>query len=588
MVDSIPAKLAEKLHSGALKELGITEKDLRKSLAIGGPRKELILKEEIASTLDELVKTKSASVVGNADRELLRGWKVWQLISPRRFFKYNFRNLTGDADGAFVGNPRGFLKSPQAVRELAGVFLGKKEIKGELKEFFDRGGFQATLQAQEMGELPKLWVFDRLYREQNIPGIKEVPYRIWKKYWKTSRLSTDMRETILRYANYLDYLEQMKADPNGRPKNFGASKSEEIMGLKDIRDRAYWLSNDLLGAYDRVSVMGQALRQYVFPFWSWKEVNFKRYAQFAKNLGEDGQLAQAVGRKAIGTLAKTPFMAYKVGKFLISATAFWSALQVWNNTMFPEEEDDLSENEQSQPHIIFGRDPEGNVILFNRIGALGDFLEWFGLDNTPKYVDSWMKGEMTLKEIAEDMVQSPVNVIVQGATPFIKVPAEILTQRSLFPDVFKPGTIRDRGFYLARSLGLENEYREIAGLPSKGYGESLKNFFLYSADPNQGAYYDIQEVKKRWLQEQGKGAEGFWLTPKGNALYNLKLAIRYQDLEAVNKYMYEYYTLGGTAQGKKESLERMHPLSGLSPKERGMFLSSLSESQAKRLEKAIE
>jgi len=587
MVDSIPAKLAEKLHTGALKELGITEADLRQSLAIGGRRKEFVVKEEVAKTLDELVKTKGQGVLGDADRALMRGIKAWFLFAPRRYLKYEARNMTGDADASFVGNPRGFLKTPQATKELGDVLFGKKEITGELKEFFDRGGFDSTLFAQEMGDLQSLWTFERLYKEQT-PGITEIPYRVWKKYWKTVRVTNTFRETILRYGNYLDYLKQMEKNPEGRPNNFGGSKPDEIMGLKDNRDRAYWLSNDLIGPYDRISVMGQNIREYWYPFWSWKELNLKRYVQFAKNAASDGRLAETAGKKMLGTVAKTPYMAYKVGKFLISATAFWTALQVWNHTMFPEEEDDLAEDVKSNPHIIFGRDSEGNIIYFNRIGALGDFLEWFGLDDSPKYVDKWMKGEMTLKEIAEDMVKSPVNVIVQGLTPQIKVPAELITGRTLFPDVFKPGTIRDRGLYLSRSLGLDNEYKAIAGLPSKGYQESLKNFFVYTADPGQGAYADIQETKRRWLKEQGKGAEGFWLTPKGNALYNLKLAIRYKDEEATNKYMYEYFTLGGTAKGIEESLDRMNPLSGLSKRDRSLFEQSLSSGQIKRLEKAME
>lgn len=587
MTDSIPAKLAEQLHSGMLEELGITKDDLRSALAIGGKRKEFVVKEEVAKTLDELVRTKTPSVIGDADRALMRGIKAWFLFAPRRYLKYEFRNMTGDADAAFIGNPSGFLKTPKATKELGDVLFGKKEITGELKEFFDRGGFDSTLFAQEMGDLKGLWTFERLYKEQT-PGITEIPYRVWKKYWKTIRTTNTFRETILRYGNYLDYLEQMEKNPEGRPNNFGGSKPDEIMGLKDIKDRAYWLSNDLIGPYDRISVMGQHIREYWYPFWSWKELNFKRYAQFAKNAATDSRLAETAGRTMLGAVEKTPYMAYKVGKFLISATAFWSALQVWNHTMFPEEEDDLAEDIKSNPHIVFGKDSEGNIIYFNRIGALGDFLEWFGLDDSPKYVDKWMKGEMTLKEIATEMVQSPVNVIVQGITPQIKVPAELITGRTLFPDVFKPGIIRDRGLYLSRSLGLENEYKAIAGLPSKGYQDSLKNFFIYSADPGQGAYADIQETKRRWLKEQGKGAEGFWLTPKGNALYNLKLAIRYEDLEATNKYMYEYFTLGGTAKGIEESLNRMNPLSGLSKRDRNLFEQSLSSEQVKRLKKAME
>ncbi len=586
MTDSIPAQLAQRLQEGAIEQIGLTKNELNKILAMGGRRKQFVVRKEVAQTLDELVKPEGSGLIANADREILRAWKVWQLISPRRFLKYNLRNLTGDADAVFVGNPRGFSNVPRAVKELGDVFIGKKEITGELKEWFKRGGMMGTLQAQEMAGLKDLWIYERLYKGE-AKKLGDLPSVLWKKYWNIARLSTDMREGILRYSNYLSYLDQM-GKSGGKPNNWGASKPEEILGLENIRDRAYWLSNDLLGAYDRVSVMGQNLRRYWFPFWSWKEVNFKRYAQFARNATQDGRLASAVGRKAIAGIAHTPYTAYRIGAFLLSATAFWTALQVWNNTMFPDEEEDLGEEQKSSPHIIFGRDEEGNVLYFNRIGALGDLLEWFGLDKAPKHVDSWFKGEKSLPEIAQEMAQSPVNVIAQGITPHVKVPVEFVTRRSLFPNIFAPGTIRDQGLYLARHFGLEHEYIALRKLPSKGYENALKNLILYSSDPGQASYHEIQEAKKGWLEKQGKGAEGFWLTPKGNALYNIKLAIRYEDREAMERYMAEYFALGGTKKGIKESIERMKPLSGLSEKDKKEFLKSLNEDQKNRLIKANE
>lgn len=595
MADSIPAKLAEQLMTAGLEQIGVSKNDLKKALTMGGKRREFVIKKEIADTLDELTRTKVQSAFVNADRELLRAWKVWQLIAPRRFFKYNLRNLTGDADAVFVGNPRAFLKVPAAVRELGRIFFDKYEIKGELKEFFERGGFSSNLQAQEMGELKELWVFERLYKEQH-PGVKDVPAKAWNAYWKSARIATEVRETILRYAAYLDYLEQMQSDPRGRPKNFGASKPDEIMGLEDIRDRAYWLSNDLLGAYDRISVMGNALRDYWIPFWSWKELNFRRYVQFARNAASDGRLCQAVGRTALGGVIKSPYLAFRVGSFLISSVAFWSMLALWNHLLFPDEEDELSIEERSRPHIIFGRDSAGRIISFNRIGALGDFLDWFGLGKAPRYIGQLFKGQRTIKEIATEMAKSPVNVLSQGITPYIKIPAELAGGRSFFPDIFRPTAIRDRGLYLFRSMGLENEYIALAGLPSKGYSESLKNFLFYTTDPGQGAYSEVQEEKRRWLKTVGKEAEGFWLTPKANALYNLRLAIRYKDKEAVKKYVREYIIehirsggkLENLAKGIREAQKYMDPLSGLSKEDKIRFLKSLDKEQLERLNQAAK
>jgi N12 class adenine-specific DNA methylase len=585
MAESIPAKLADQLREGALDMAEVDPDLIRQVMALGGKRKRFIVKQEVADTLNSLLKAKPQGVLLGYDKKILTGWKVWQLVSPRRFFKYNFRNLTGDADAAFVGNPSTFKKVPQAARELYQVFTSDRGMTPEMREWFKRGGFETTLQAQELSELNKMRIFSHV-REAGEP-LRDLPVAAFKKYWKTVRLATDFRESVLRYAAFLDYIEQIKADPKGTPKNFGASIPEEITAIKDPHDKAFTLSNQLLGAYDQVSVMGNAMRDHLIPFWSWKEVNFRRYIQFAKNAASDKKVAEAVGRKALGAFAKTPYTAWRVGKFLISATAFWAMLQAWNNLMFPEEEDELDEQNRNRPHIIFGRDPDGKIINFTRIGALGDFLQWFGLDAFPLHVSRWASGKRTLREIALEMAKSPVNVIAQGITPIAKTPAELASGKVLFPDVFKPRTIRDRGYYLAQSVGLENEYKEIAGLPSEGYQKSLAQFFVYRADPGQNAYSDILQARSRYLEKIGKASEGAFISPKNNALYNLRLAIRYKDADAKEKFMEEYLSLNGTPEGIRSSLDRMHPLGGMNKKDGRDFVNTLDAEEKDKLAKAI-
>lgn len=588
--DSIPAKLAEQLYSGALEEIGLTKEQLNKVMAVGGKRREFVIKQELADTLNELVKNKSQAFFPEFWRTTQKAWKVWQLISPRRLIKYNIRNLTGDADAAFVGNPSGFSRVPQAAKELYSVYVEKKPMSPEMQAYFDRGGLSATLQAQEIGDLKKLWVFKKLYPGETTPA--SLPRKAWEKYWKAARMSTDFREGILRYANYLDYLEQMKKSPEGLPKNFGASIPEEIKGLSDIRDRAFWLSNDLLGAYDRVSVFGQTMREHVFPFWSWKEVNFKRYKQFVKNSIDEGTAPSALAKKVLGSMAiKSPYIAYRVGSFLVKAATFSSMLTAWNHLMFPEEEKALSQDIKKSTHIILGRDPKsGEIIYFNRMGALGDLLEWFGLDAAPKTVDKWLSGKQSLQdtalEMAKDTGKAPLNVFASGSFPFAKLGLETATRRSTFPDITRPSTIRDRGLYLARSFGLDNEYRALAGLPSQGYGKSAAKAFIYSSDPLEGSYRDIFELKSEFSKKMGKGAEGFWLTPKGDALYNFRLALRYGDKVAADKYASDYFNLGGTAQGMKSSIKSMEPLSGLNKYERNAFIALLTPEEQKKYDKA--
>ena len=582
MTESISQRIAQQLTEGNL--IKLLPEDTGKVLAMGRRRKEYVVKEEIAATLDNFGAARSDNVIIGGSRKALRGWKMWQLLSPRRFAKYNIRNLTGDAEAAWLGNPSGFRYAPRAAKELYDVMVRDKEMTPEFRDWFERGGIQSTLQALEMGELNKMGRFIRLQEAKGKPG--EIPLKVWQKYWGAVRVSTDIREATLRYSNYLDYLDQMKVR-NGNPKNFGASIPEEVLGLRDIKDRAYTLSNDLLGAYDKVGVVGQHLREQLIPFWSWKEVNFRRYIQFTKNAIDDGHLPQLVGRKLVGSVTKSPYKIYRVGKFAIKATAFWSALQTWNKLKFPELEASLSEQEQSTPHVIFGTDKEGNIISFNRMGTLGDFIEWFGLDAAPAHISDFMAGKKTIREIAIEMVKSPVNVVAQGFTPFIKLPAELLTRQALFPDVFEPRAIRDNGFQIARGFGLGNEYKAVMGLPSRPYKESVPGFFIYKTDPLQSAYGKIRNDVARYKKSIGKGSEGFWITPRGDALYNIKLAARYDDPEAYAHYSIEYAGLGGTPEGMKQSFDRLNPLAPLNIEEREQFVNTLNEEDIKNFAKAL-
>lgn len=594
--DTIPANLVDQLYNRVITELGLKAGDLNKVLVVGGKRPSYVLKEEIAATLDELVKAKDMHPFLQLVSTLQRYWKIWQLVSPRRWFKYNFRNLSGDAEAVFVGNPVGFKKIPQAFKDLYPVFKANKSMPPNMRDWFERGGMETLLQAQELSDINQLEMFARL--ERNKGKLSELPVRAWQGYWKAARLSTDFREALLRYANYLSYLEQMQRN-GGRPNNFGASIPEEAMALDDIKDRAFKLSNELLGAYDQVGVIGQQLRQYLIPFWSWNEVNFRRTKQLFFNAARDGDLARAVGRNLLKTTAvKSPFIAYRVGKFTLKAAGLWVMLQLWNEWKWPEEEKSLPLETRARPHIIFGKDKDGKVIYFDRLGFVQDFLSWFGLDESPLVVRDYLNGKRTLKEIALSMAKSPVNKLVTGLGPIVKTPAELLYGKSSYPDAFKMRSIRDRWQYLADSLGLGNEYKLLAGKPIQTYGtgnriegywKSWEESFIYKADPLQSAYYDILDAKNRYLKEKGEESSGtFTYTPRSNALYNFKLAVRYKDKEAARQALTEYAELGGTNRGLEQSLKTMNPMYGLNKEEQVEFIQYLDTEERGKLLRAIK
>ena len=359
----------------------------------------------------------------------------------------------------------------------------------------------------------------------------------------------------------------------------------------------------MLGAYDEISVFGQGIRDQAFPFWSWKELNFRRYVRLFKNATRDNKTAMGVAKGILPVITRTPRLAIKFGKFAILATAFQTLMQTWNHTMFPEEERLLPDNVKGRAHVIFGRDDDGKIVYFSRLGAFGDFLEWFGLDAAPQLVTEWLSGKKSIKDIGKHMMKAPVNQVVQGLHP-VKGVAEVMLRRSLFPDAFEPGTIRDRGLHIARSLALENEYKAIQGKPGKPYVETLPLLAVYHVDPFETAYHEVFDMKGDYLKKFGKRGEGFWMTPRGDALYNMKLAHRYGDKKAEEKALKDYIqwhvieaeTVGKTReevgksimQGIETSLKNMHPLSGMSEKERIAFLTSLDEEELEIMVKAIK
>jgi hypothetical protein len=234
------------------------------------------------------------------------------------------------------------------------------------------------------------------------------------------------------------------------------------------------------------------------------------------------------------------------------------------------------------------------------MGTLDDFISWFGLDYATKFVNQLIQGKLSWKELLKEQAtktyQAPVNKLVQGAAPFTKLTAELISRKSTFPDVFKTGTVRDRWLHIARSIGLENEYIAMSGKPSMGYADSVKNLFLYKVSPGEAAYRNLFDMKDAFMKKTGRSSEGFWLTPTGDALYNMKLSLKYDDKEAFSKYLTEYVSLSRQQgkdnaqikQGIKGSIQRMHPLSNMNEKIKIEFINSLNKDDQDTLLKAVE
>lgn len=596
LADSIPHQLAQQLQARMLNEVAITPDMVKAVLAMGGKREQFVIRNEVADTLDGLDRGES-SVVAKAWESMQGYWKAGKLVGPHSVIRYNMRNLTGDADAAFVGNPKAFRWTWKAMKDLWPVFFRQADMTGEVKEWFERGGFASTLQVQELGDLNELKAFRALLEKEETAHLGRLPVKVWNHYWRSVRLATDYREALMRYANYLEYLAQILR--SGRPDNYGASIPETVDALTDPRDQAYKLSNELIGAYDRVSVAGQELRRHWIPFWSWKEVNFTRYKQLLKNAWKDGhtastsaRLAGTIARKTGAFLAPIPYgvSPARLLGFAFRATALWSMLAIWNHLFWPEEEDDLRGKIKESPHIILGRDDDGKVIYFHGIGALGDLAEWIGLNSMIAHTQDYLHGRMTLGELLKEAATSPLNVIAQGINPVLKLVPELVEGRKWFPDVTKRTPIRDRVQHTIDTLtpfGIEA--RHLSGEPMEPFlsMESLNRLFLYKDDPGWAAYSNWQDIEDRWRARFGKPSySGFQRSPKGEALAKWRKALEVKDEEAAARFKAEYERLGGGPKDLMRALGNMAPLAGLKKSERDEMLAKLDLHERRILAKA--
>lgn len=603
---TIPERIAKEMFENIGESVGLTSEDLRKVIALGGKKHAMVLPKEVVATLTEFgQQVQKTGFIGIADKWWTRGlsaWKRWVLVAPHRIVKYNLRNVTGDAEILFIGNQKAFKKAAQSAKDLSAYFTPiikgtpeKAVMSPELESWFDRGGFQSMIQAQELGDMHNFDIVGQLER------IQKTTINPWRWYWDKAQAATNFREAHLRYAAYLDYLEQMKRNKDGLPDNFGASRVDAITALDDPHDRAYVLANQLLGAYDEVSIVGRTIRMKLLPFFSYQETNLRRFYNLARNAWKNDEIAEKVGRAASGggkgKAKAAAISAAYIGRMILKATALWGALYAVNRLAFPDEWDDLPPEVKRVPTIVLGRNADGTVRYFNRLGNLPDLLEWLDPIDGFLLVKDWMDDRISFpKMVGMIGLGGPVEKVVQSTTPEIKIPVEMVTGLTVYPNVTNPRPIRDRLEYLADQFGLGagDVYRKLADKPISAQKRNPWNPVIssiwYESDPQSTAYYEFAKVKGKWLLEQGKGSGGGFLamgqTARSEALYYTKQALRKEDMRAFSVWFKQYVALGGRP--SNQTWASFDPLAGISKKDRKRFVDSLNEDQANMLRMANE
>lgn len=580
MANSIPQRIVNEVLDGV--EVGLEPEDIRKVLAVGKKRKEFVLPKEVAETLNNLYENKNPNFITEAAKKVTNFWKRWVLMNPRRFLKYNYQNFLGDFDAVVAGNPAILSKFAKANSELYDVFFKQKPITPDMREFVERGGISTQMTVQELPELAKMEIFLRLSNDPTANLKKQL--NLWQRYWQSVGTLTTYREAIFRYAAFLHYKESLA---KGGKLNYGASVKDEIDAISDPTDKAAKLATELLGDYANISALGKDMRETTIPFYSWMEINFKRYNQLFRNAFEEGW------EKGIQTSATVAGMkgSFFLAKWALRASLLTAILALYNHLRYPDEEEELGEYDRNRVHINLGRDKNGQVRILRGQTAFSDILEWLGLNESPSLWREYFDGKTSLADIfgkipGTDMPAFGLNPfdgklgihqatmkMVRAISPLWKLPAETLTGKALpvFDD--RSWKIEDKVRNILKAFSLENEYDALMKEPTKGYKRSLQEALITTQDPEENAYRYIQGEKYKFLETvKGRGGSGDYYSPRSTLYRKYKKAIRYKDEDAKKRIEGDMRKMGISSKDVERSMKSTDPLFGLNKSDRREFV----------------
>lgn len=534
--------IASAVFQGMGEEINLTAEDLQRLLSLDGKKPSYVLPEQIVDQLESMTRPRPDGPAGAIAKELMKMWKVWTLLNPKRAIGYNLRNLTGDIDPVLGGAP-GVLKfTGRATKELFNYHVRKRlSLSPQLRTARDLGVIGSSLTAQEIPSLKELAVFNRFY------SSKLSASKMLGRYFDTVKKYTVWREDTLRYASFLYYRKKLR---DGTLRNYGGAKKAVVDAIHKemgVEEAAAHLARNLLGDYGNMTVMGEWLRTNAMPFYSWLEVNAKRWPKMFSNAVKSG-LA-----KGSTVFDKSLFSSLAVMQ--LGMLTF--LMHLWNRLRFPDDEDDLSNYDRANPHIILGHNVDGTAVILRNTGALGDFLEWFGVNTLLSRWEQLQEGQISPGEVAKEMAKDPINKLYQGIRPDAKAAIEIPAGTSGFPDTFNPRSV-DRDELAAGVLGLQDEWKWLKGKIFKDGSRARPHYFarLFGiSDPRRNALYEIYDLRERFLKKQNQDR-----LPRGDQIFKkMREAAIAEDYEAFKEAREKYVAKKGFG-NFKASLENLDPI----------------------------
>ena len=571
------------------------EAELKDALVVGGDKYKMILPEELADTLDQVKDNDVQDALESLFGRLNKRWKVWRLLNPRGYVKYNLNNFSGDIDAVVAGNPKALRRMKDSIRELRNVLYNGAQPSERMKQAMDRGVIGSGQTVQEIPDVNDLQEFEALMAEDTSnPGKlgKRKVVALWAKMKKWN----NFREDWLRYAVFLDYADRVEANEDPKTLGYGAAVPDIVDAITDPIDKAAHLARELVGDYGNVSVIGQRLRTKYIPFYSWVEINTKRYWRLVGNSWGEG------AGKGIGTAATLPAKAAAKKSAMLSVRMImvYAAINVWNAAFFSDEEDAMDEEAKARLHIQIGT-WGGEAQTLKVQGAFSDFIGLIGLSDAVRGLEKMSDGTATFGEMVKNTAKAPANRLINSITPFWKTPFEILFG-SAFPDAFNPRKVRDWKRHIAQTLAVEHEYDLLTNQPSKGYLQSWKNAVVYSKDPGEIAYNKILGAAYKWndkrMGRDEKGQHAY--SDRSMAVYDYKRAMKFGDTRSASgaKKELERIIKRDNASGLRKitnisivlrkSKERAHPTKVIPRRYFAKFMKTLTKTERKQYVAAVK
>ena len=603
--------LRERLGESGL-VLKVKPEDLHAAL-VAGEKIQWALPAEIADALNGIARREAAAAnpglghaLGLPARALNNFWKKTTLFAPWNWIRYEYGNLSTDAiDKVLAADPAVAKHMARAARELWQSDQGTQspEFKAAQRE-----GVFETITAGEAGELAKLPQFKAFLttgeaRWDNVRTVLESPMR-----------GSKFREGVFRYAKFLADVERLRAGKE--PVYAGAfhgdieALGEDVDGQRRLLDgdelifaKAAEISLKTYGDYQSLGVVGQWLRQYAIPFWSWQDVNFRYHANQLRNIAD--------GIKGVpGGTERTAALRYAGIRVVSTLLAVGIAKELWNQfggvAMGLWDEDDdleskLSEADRRRGHLLLGKDANGQVKVVYTPSAWSDVVEWTGGQNMKRLFMEYVRGQITLnqfiREYAKQLPMDVGNKAAQSGGPLLKAPYELASGLATFPDVFDQRQIPKAEKWW-RFVGGLTDQRVVGTLRaafdqdyySQPATEQLQQIILQirRRDPEQWAYYEAREDASDWKEAKtGKRFEqGSYDAPEALALRNFRKSIYRGDVANAERFYNRLIQFGYTAERLDASIRNQHPLADLNTASRAEYAKTLTTRQKEELELA--